>query len=275
MRDSAFHCRTRRVLVRIGEATLSAAILLGAWSLASFYVVEVKGSPFPGPLESLASLCRLLAARDLIYEKTIWVHIGQSVGRWLSGYGAAVVAGIGIGALAGSSNVLYRVLMPVVYAVQLVPGIAWIPIALLLFGLGNPSTVFMVGMVAVGPVAVSAAVGIRSTPRKYLWAARMMGAGSARLFFQVVVPSCILSILNGLRIGLANAWRVLVAAEMIVGTGVGLGYIIIESRWSFRFRDAFVCIMIICSIGLLVEKVFFAAIEGWAMHRMGLSRKES
>ena len=87
-----------------------------------------------------------------------------------------------------------------------------------------------------------------------------------------MVPAATLAIVAGLRIGLANSWRVLIAAEMIVGTGVGLGYAIIQSRWSLDFEASFVCIMIICLIGLVVEKVIFEVLEKRIMAQMGLGQ---
>lgn len=274
MLNTTAHFQLRRFLARIGLLCVSGFIFLVVWTLVSLFVTHVRGAPFPGPLETIASFYRLLTNRETIYQQTIWIHIRHSMGRWLLGYSIAIVLGVAMGAFLGSVKTAHAVFMPLVYTLQLIPGIAWIPIALLLFGLGNPSTVFMVSMVAVSPIIINTATGIRSTPQRYLWAARMMGAGRVRIFFEIVIPASVLSILSGLRIGLANAWRVLVAAEMIVGTGIGLGYIIIESRWSLNFKDAFVCIMIICLIGLTVEKVIFGAIEKWAMRTMGFSREE-
>ena len=88
-----------------------------------------------------------------------------------------------------------------------------------------------------------------------------MASSSCAPTSQVMIPSALISIINGLRIGLANGWRVVIAAEMVVGLGVGLGYSIIQSRWSLDFESSFVCIILICITGLFFEKVVFKAIE--------------
>ena len=93
--------------------------------------------------------------------------------------------------------------------------------------------------------------------------------------FHVHLPASSLQIIDGLRIGLGNGWRVLIAAEMVVGVALGLGYTIIQSRWSLDFTGAFVSIAVICIIGLFIERFLFAAIENRVMGRLGLSREAS
>jgi len=88
-----------------------------------------------------------------------------------------------------------------------------------------------------------------------------MGASRKSLFMNVLLPSASFHIVDGMRIGLANSWRVFIAAEMIVGNGVGLGYIIIQSRWSLDYISAFVSIIIILIIGLTFEKLLFQIID--------------
>jgi ABC-type nitrate/sulfonate/bicarbonate transport system permease component len=100
----------------------------------------------------------------------------------------------------------------------------------------------------------------------------MMGGNRLLLFWGIMLPAATLSIVGGLRIGLANSWRVLIAAEMIVGAGVGLGYSIIQSRWSLDFEAAFACVMIICFIGLMVEKLVFEILEKRIMAQLGLEQ---
>ena len=151
--------------------------------------------------------------------------------------------------------------MPLVYALQLIPGLAWIPITLLLFGLGNVSTIFMIFMLALTPIIITTSTGISNTPSDLINSAILMGASRRSLVIHVLFPSALFHIVDGMRIGLANSWRVLIAAEMIVGEGVGLGYIIIQSRWSLDYISAFVSIIIIVMIGLTFEKFLFQIID--------------
>lgn len=167
---------------------------------------------------------------------------------------------------------LFDIIIPFITFLQLIPGLAWIPIALLMFGLGENSTVFMIFITSISPITLNSAGGIREMPIVYKRASTMIGIKGFILFFKVLLPASSLSIITGLRIALASGWRVLIAAEMIVGSSVGLGYVIIQSRWSLDFEASFVMIMLIVSIGLLIEKVIFQIIESRLRRIIGYER---
>jgi len=196
-----------------------------------------------------------------IYDFTIYQHIITSLLRWAIGFTFAVIIGILGGLFIGLYPTLNKIFMPLIYVLQLIPGLAWIPIALLLFGLGNISTIFMIFMLALTPIIITTSTGISNTPSDLINSAILMGASRKLLFIHVLFPSALFHIIDGMRIGLANSWRVLIAAEMIVGNGVGLGYIIIQSRWSLDYVSAFVSIIIILIIGLIFEKFIFQIID--------------
>jgi ABC-type nitrate/sulfonate/bicarbonate transport system permease component len=238
----------------------SIALVFAVWYIVAQWGIHVRGVPFPTPEQTISRLLSLIQGESL-YGKTIFDHLYASLVRWCAGFGIAVFMGILMGMFLGSSEMLHRTVMPAVYIVQLIPGLAWIPIALLIFGLGNTSTVFMIAATAFAPIVINTSGGIRSAPAVYVRAARMMGAGKSTIILRVMLPAAALSIINGLRIGLANGWRVLIAAEMVVGVGLGLGYSIIQARWSLDFEAAFVSIVVICIIGLLIEKMLFAVLE--------------
>ena len=163
--------------------------------------------------------------------------------------------------------------MPTVQILQLIPGLAWIPVAILIFGIGDRATLFMIAVTACAPVAINVAGGVKRVDEMYIRAARMLGLNNRMLFLNVLVPGALPHILSGLRIGLGNSWRVLVAAEMIVGSGTGLGYAIIQSRWTLDYAGAFVCIAIICCIGLIVERLVFIPLEKCTIELWGLKRE--
>lgn len=253
----------------IGVNLLAMVIIMVIWQLVALWIGHSRGITFPSPLQTSARLLTLFSG-DNLYDQSIYQHLTASLARWATGYLLAVFFGILIGLMLGSSARLYEICMPIVHVLQLIPGLAWIPIALLLFGLGDISTIFMIFIMGVTPIIINTAGGIRGIPPIYIKSAQMMGAGRILVFFRILLPAATLAIVGGLRIGLANSWRVLIAAEMIVGAGVGLGYAIIQSRWSLDFEAAFVCVMIICLIGLVVEKLVFEVLEKRIMARMGL-----
>lgn len=261
--------RWHRMLRIITINLLAMVIILVTWQLVALWISHSRGITFPSPLQTWSRFTTLFAGTPL-YGQPIYLHLTASLSRWLTGYLLAVFFGITIGLVLGSSSLLYGIWMPVVHVLQLIPGLAWIPIALLLFGLGDTSTIFMIFIMGVTPICINTAGGIRAIPPVYIKTARMMGASKVVVFFRIMVPAATLAIINGLRIGLANSWRVLIAAEMIVGAGVGLGYTIIQSRWSLDFEASFVCIMIICFVGLVVEKLLFEVLEKRIMAQMGL-----
>ncbi|NLF19275.1 MAG: ABC transporter permease [Lentisphaerae bacterium] len=253
--------RLRAGLCRAGRHLLSLGLMVAVWYALAGWVRWQRGVEFPTPGDCLGRLVAMLRGEKL-YGYSVGEHVLSSfLRRWLAGYLLAVAAGLGLGLVVGVSRRLHEVMMPLATVIQLIPGLAWVPIALLLFGIGNTATVFMIFITALVPIIINTAGGIEAVPDIYCRAARMMGASWPRVFCQVMLPAALPAVVNGLRIGFANGWRVLIAAEMVVGVGLGLGYAIIQARWSLDFEAAFVCIAIICAVGLVFEKVVFAVIE--------------
>jgi len=243
------------------------------WYLASWWVDYQLGVEFPTPVITVIRLLDLLAGEQ-IYSHSIYTHVTASLIRWGAGYLLAVIFGIGLGSFLGFSRTAHEIFMPAMYIFQLIPGLAWIPIALLLFGIGNTATIFMIFMTSLVPIVINTSGGIRDVPPIYVHTARNMGASLTEIFFRVMFPASVLSMINGLRIGLAGGWRVLIAAEMIVGVGTGIGYSIEMSRWTLDFRAAFAFIMVILAIGLLIERILFEAIERKIIYNIGVSNNE-
>ncbi len=258
--------------IRIGLGVLGVLIVFALWALIARYSNWAHtSSHFPTPYETLMRMKMLFISRQELNNTSIYDHVLTSLRNWGIGYLIAVIIGIGAGALMGASEKINQVFMPTVQIVQLIPGLAWIPIALLLFGLNERSTVFMIAITAVAPIAINTAGGMKSVPDIYRRTAKVMGCTVFDRFIYVTVPASTLPILNGLRIGLANGWRVLIAAEMVLGLNKGLGYSIIQARWSLDYEAAFVCIVVICVIGLFFEKVLFANLERFMAKRMGMT----
>lgn len=256
----------------VGVISGAAIIILIWWALA-ILIGEFRGVAFPTPPDVFSRFADALGGADLqgssIYDQTL-----ASLMRWGMGYVLAVGIGLSIGCLLGMYRNLHELSIVSIYILQLVPGLAWIPIALLLFGLGEVSTIFMIFMAALPPIIISTASGIRSAPPVYEKVAGMAETDFSTKFWQVLLPASAISVINGLRNGLANSWRVLIAAEMVVGVALGLGYTIIQSRYDLDYRAAFVSIIVICIIGILVEKGFFQFFEERIRDRLGLDRGE-
>ena len=264
---------------RVGQAwrgvlfSLAALLLvLLLWEGLALTVTWLRGVFFPSPWDTLAKLWRMLLGKPFL-DHSIYTHTLDSLQRWIGGFLIGGGAGISLGLACGRWLTVERLFMPTVQILQLIPGLAWIPVAILIFGIGDGATLFMIAITAFAPVAINVAGGVKRVDEMYIRAARMLGLNNRMLFVNVLVPGALPHILSGLRIGLGNSWRVLVAAEMIVGSGTGLGYAIIQSRWTLDYAGAFVCIAIICCIGLIVERFIFMSLEKRTVELWGLKRE--
>jgi ABC-type nitrate/sulfonate/bicarbonate transport system permease component len=252
-------------------AAIPLLIVLALWQGLAVVVQQLRDVPFPTPYDTVRRLLGLLHGQPLL-EFSMYRHLTNSLLRWATGFGVAMVLGIIAGLLLGWSRLLERLVMPTVHVLQLIPGLAWIPVAILLFGIGERSTIFMIAVTALAPIVINTSAGVKGVDEMYLRAARMMGADDRTLFLRVLLPGSLPHLLSGLRVGLANGWRVLVAAEMIVGTGTGLGYSILQARWTLDYASSFVCLLVICLIGLFIERGVFGPLERRTVERWGLAR---
>ena len=239
---------------KLAQGLLPFAIVLAIWQTAALTVLSYRGVAFPTPWQTFIKLTALMGGAGLS-NHSLYVHIFSSLQRWLIGFSIAATLGVSYGLIAGRVRSFEKATARIPQLLLLVPGLAWIPVAILLFGIGEPATVFMIAVSAFAPIAINVLAGIKNIDVTLIRAAQMMGAGKNALFFRVLIPAALPSLLSGLRIGLGTGWRVLVAAEMIVGTGTGLGYSIIQARWTLDYASSFACIAVICGIGLIFEQV--------------------
>ncbi|MES2902346.1 MAG: ABC transporter permease [Pseudomonadota bacterium] len=211
-------------------------------------VVIITDSPiFPTPEQVVTGTLELAA------DGTLWEHISSSLFRVATGFGVAVLVAVPMGLWMGRVDAVYRTLNPIFQILRPISPIAWIPLAILWFGVGEVSPVFLIFIAAVFPMIVQTASGVHTIERRYLHAAQNFGVSRATLFRQVIVPAVLPEIVVGMRIGLGVAWLVVVAAEMIA-LHSGLGYLIIDSRNAGNRYDLVIAAMIIIGlIGLLLD----------------------
>jgi NitT/TauT family transport system permease protein len=192
---------------------------------------------------------------ELIRDGTLWQHIGASLFRVGTGFGLAVLVAVPLGLWMGWVKGAYITLNPLFQMMRPISPIAWIPIAILWFGVGDMSPIFLIFISSVFPMVVQTIAGVHTIEKRYLRAAANFGVSRATLFRQVVIPAVLPQIIVGMRIGLGVAWLVVVAAEMIALRS-GLGYLIIDSRNAGNRYDLVVAGMIIIGlIGLLLDRL--------------------
>ena len=217
--------------------------------VALWWVLVVKSeSPiFPTPWQVVTG------AWELVEDGTLAVHIGASVFRVAVGFALAFIVGVPLGLWMGWVTGAFYTLNPLFQMLRPISPIAWIPVAILWFGVGNLSPIFLIFISSVFPMMVQTVVGVRTIDRRYLRAAANFGVPRSVLFRRVVIPAVLPEIIVGMRIGLGVAWLVVVAAEMIALRS-GLGYLIIDSRNAGNRYDLVIAGMIIIGlIGLLLD----------------------
>ena len=222
------------------------ALLIAVW----WAVVAATGSAiFPTPWQVVTGTI------ELIQDGTLWEHIAASLLRVGAGFLLAVVIGVPLGLWMGWVRGAFETLNPIFQILRPISPIAWIPIAILWFGVGNASPIYLIFISSVFPMIVQTTAGVHTIEQRYLRAAENFGVSRYALFSQVVIPAVLPQIIVGMRIGLGVAWLVVVAAEMIALRS-GLGYLIIDSRNAGNRYDLVVAGMIIIGlIGLLLDGV--------------------
>jgi NitT/TauT family transport system permease protein len=190
---------------------------------------------------------------ELIENGTLWQHISASLLRVGIGFGLAVCVAVPLGLWMGWVRGAYRMLNPLFQILRPISPIAWIPIAILWFGVGDASPIYLIFISSVFPMVVQTTVGVHTIEKRYLRAAENFGVSRRTLFTRVVIPAALPQVLVGMRIGLGVAWLVVVAAEMIA-LHSGLGYMIMDSRNAGNRYDLVVAGMIIIGlIGLALD----------------------
>jgi NitT/TauT family transport system permease protein len=220
------------------------AVLVAVWWGA---VVLTRSLVFPTPWQVVTG------TGELIADGSLWEHIGASLMRVGVGFALAVLFAVPLGLWMGWVRGAFVTLNPLFQMLRPISPIAWIPLAILWFGVGNVSPIFLIFMASVFPMIVQTIEGVHGIEPRYLRAAANFGVSRGTLFRQVVIPAVLPQIIVGMRIGLGVAWLVVVAAEMIA-LHSGLGYLIIDSRNAGNRYDLVVAGMIIIGlIGLLLD----------------------
>jgi len=219
---------------------------------------------FP-PLEDVASALVRLTLAGILPR-----HAAETLLRLLAGFGLAATVGVGLGIAMGRSRLAEDMLLPLVSIGAPIPGVAYAPLFLLWFGLGNVSAVLLVGFVSTFPSVFNTWTGVKAVKEIWVRSAQAMGADEGRLFRQVILPGALPYILAGLRLGLAQAWRILVVVELLAAVPWGLGWLIFGAR-EFLDTDVMLAgIVVIGAIGLVLENVVFRRLEQTTVVRWGM-----
>jgi NitT/TauT family transport system permease protein len=171
-----------------------------------------------------------IASEDLTpYSGKLFVHSIASIGRVVTGFGLAAAIGLPLGFLSGRIALAKSSLDPTVHLIRIVPGIGWLPLAMVWFGVGESTTLFLISLASFFPIYVNAAQGASSVSPMLVRAGRMLGASELRIFTTVIIPAAMPSTVAGLRLGLGLSWAYLVLGEL-TGVTHGLGAVMMDAR---------------------------------------------
>ncbi len=174
------------------------SILIGIWHiLADYYANPLV---LPSPWQTFKAL--FFALQD---SETL-LNLGLTLKRVMIGLGIAMLVGLIFGFAMGYSDFIYKLVDPIVGPLRQVPIMAWVPLSIVWFGLGDGPTLFLIAMVATFPIMLNTLAGVRAVPRNYYHAARSMGAGRLSIFARITVPGALPDMITGLRIGLSAGW---------------------------------------------------------------------
>ena len=219
---------------------------------------------FP-PVETIAS-----AFARLMISGVLPHHALDTIVRLSAGFALAALLGVTIGILMGRSRRAEDILLPLVSIGAPIPGLAYAPLFLLWFGPGNVPAVALVGFVAAFPIIYNSWTGVKAVKDIWVRSAHAMGADNRRLFSHVILPGALPYILTGLRLGLAQAWRILVGIEMLAAVPWGLGWLIFGAQEFLNIDVMLAGIVMIALIGLALEKLVFQRLEDFTVVRWGM-----
>lgn len=244
---------SRTIDIACGLASLGGLIALWWWVTAAGYV-----SPFilPAPADVWGGLLRI--SGGYMGSDSLWHHLFASLQVVIVGFLAAVLVGVPLGIAMAWWRPMDIAFSPLLAVLRPVPPPAWIPLAILWFGIDLSGKVFVVFMSAFVPCLLSSHAAVRETPRELLDAARSLGAGQRVLLAEVAIPAGLPMILTGVRIALGNAWATVVAAELVVATA-GFGYLIMNGYRNFEANIMAVGIIAIAVVGFVINLAFIAA----------------
>ncbi|HEU5018165.1 MAG TPA: ABC transporter permease [Pseudolabrys sp.] len=272
---------TRAVLE---ETRTGGALMAASGSLASTVVpivaimllweVAVRLSHVPPAI--LPPLSDIFAAIwDMAYTGTLWGDIAATLGRLVESAVTGMIIGTVIGVLMGYFRLWERALVSPMNFLLAIPGTALFPLSMIWFGLSDLAIVSILIYEVALTVMLNTWTGVKTVDLSLVRAGRAFGVSGFALFYRVLIPAALPSIITGYRQAFSRAWRILVVAEMLVSVSAGLGYRIYWAREYFNTDVVFGSLFVVGIVGLLIERVFLRTLEVMTVERWGVMRSLS
>lgn len=237
----------RRQLPRSVLGTLGLGVLMLVWWLATgAFSDETSFAWRFSPAATLPVFWQLLSAPD------IWIHAGVSLKRVLVGLAIAVAIGAPLGVLVGASRRVEDSTSPAFQFLRMTSPLSWMPIAIMVFGVGDVPIYFLLAFAAVWPVLLNTAAGVRQLDPHWLLLGRSLAATRLETLIHITIPGILGQMLTGLRLAIGISWIVLVPCEML-GVQAGLGYFILDTRDRLAYPELMATVLVIGIIGFLLD----------------------
>lgn len=229
---------------------LSIFLVFVLWFFASH--LEHMKNLLPNPIDVFIFIGNSIFTK--VGKTTLFGHLYWSMTRVMTGYILASIVGVILGFFCGWSKIGGALIKPIYSVLRSIPSIAWIPLAILWFGIGENSKYFIIFISTMLIIMTNVIDGVKDVDSSYLDVARMLGTKETQLFFNVVFPCAIPQIFNGLQVALGAAWATVIAAEM-VRSSKGVGWLILMGQTSMNMTQVFAGIIVIGLIGLFLALV--------------------
>lgn len=222
--------------------------------VAAWAALTSPWTSFSPIMTSFSPARSLQALIEVVQSERTWGHIGASMRRVGVGLGLAFLVGVPAGLLIGRVAWLERASSAAIQFIRMISPLSWMPIAVMVLGIGDAPVYFLLAVSAVWPILLSTAEGVRSVDRRWIEMARSLGANETEVLRHVIVPAIAAHVVTGLRLGLGVAWIVLVPAEML-GVRAGLGYAILDARDRLAYPELMAMILLIGCLGWAMDTV--------------------
>ena len=244
-----------RPLARLGGYLIGFASLFALWHVGSVYLLNSVLFPPPG---------RVIAkAIELAQDGTLWENARVSLERIGLGFLFGSLIGIPVGLAIGSFGVVRRILEPYTEFLRFIPATAMITVAVIWFGIGEGSKIFLIIYTTVFIVIISTAAGVSAVTPNKIRAARSLGASRAQVFWYVAFPATVPYILTGMRLAMGNSFVTIIAAEL-VAANAGLGKMIWDARLYMLVDQIFVALLVLGLLGFTADRLFRWGIYAFA-----------
>jgi len=239
-------------------------------ALAIYQLVARSGHFAPALMPPLGIVANTLAGSLL--DGSMFAHAAATLYRVLCGFVLAVFIGLPLGVLMGRFRPVENFVLPLASALMPIPSLAWIPVFILWFGLGNTVTILIVFYAALFPMLLNTWSGVRAVNPIWLRAAGAMGATEHALFWKVIVPGASPFIIAGLRQSFLRAWVAVIGAEMLAASNFGLGWVIFDAKEFLNADVMLSSLVVIGFIGFITERLIFGSLERATIYRWGMAR---